>query len=176
MWLTEGLAELMGGKITVISDYGKGSTFKFVVIQEIVNVEVKEEKSNITSSDYNTFEGKNALIVDDSKLNLKVAENVLKNFKVSTETVTSGLECLSCVKSKKYDIIFMDIMMPNMSGVEVLKKLREEKVNIPVIALTADAIEGQEEKYISEGFDGYLSKPIDKTKLKVILNKYLKGE
>ena len=66
--------------------------------------------------------------------------------------------------------------MPNMNGVEVLKKLREEKVNIPVIALTADAIEGQEEKYISEGFDGYLSKPIDKTKLKVILNKYLKGE
>lgn len=174
--ITESLAELMGGKITVISDYGKGSTFKFVVIQEIVNVEVKEEKSNIISSDYNTFEGKKALIVDDSKLNLKVAENVLKNFKVSTETVTSGLECLSCVKSKKYDIIFMDIMMPNMSGVEVLKKLREEKVNNPVIALTADAIEGQEEKYISEGFDGYLSKPIDKTKLKVILNKYLKGE
>ena len=174
--ITEGLAELMGGKITVISDYGKGSTFKFVVIQDIVNVEVKEESSNITSSDYNTFEGKNALIVDDSKLNLKVAENVLKNFLVTTESVTSGLECLSCVNSKKYDIIFMDIMMPNMSGVEVLKKLREEKVNIPVIALTADAIEGQEEKYISEGFDGYLSKPIDKTKLKVILNKYLKGE
>ena len=174
--ITEGLAELMGGKITVISDYGKGSTFKFVVIQEIVNVEIKEKSSNTISFDYNTFEGKKALIVDDSKLNLKVAENVLKNFKVSTETVTSGLECLSCVKSKKYDIIFMDIMMPNMSGVEVLKKLREEKVNIPVIALTADAIEGQEEKYISEGFDGYLSKPIDKTKLKVILNKYLKGE
>ena len=59
---------------------------------------------------------------------------------------------------------------------QAIKKLREEKVNIPVIALTADAIEGQEEKYISEGFDGYLSKPIDKTKLKVILNKYLKGE
>ena len=174
--ITEGLAELMGGKITVISDYGKGSTFKFVVIQEIVNVKLKEESSNITSFDYNTFKGKKALIVDDSKLNLKVAENVLKNFLVTTESVTSGLECLSCVNSKKYDIIFMDIMMPNMNGVEVLKKLREEKVNIPVIALTADAIEGQEEKYINEGFDGYLSKPIDKTKLKVILNKYLKGE
>lgn len=174
--ITEGLAELMGGKITVISDYGKGSTFKFVVIQEIVNVEVKEEKSNITSSDYNTFEGKNALIVDDSKLNLKVAENVLKNFLVTTESVTSGLECLSCVSSKKYDIIFMDIMMPNMSGEEVLRKLRENGVNTPVIALTADAIEGQEEKYMSEGFDGYISKPINKEKLSYVLNKYLGGK
>ena len=174
--ITEGLAELMGGKITVISDYGKGSTFKFVVIQEIVNVELKEEKSNITSSDYNTFEGKNALIVDDSKLNLKVAENVLKNFLVTTESVTCGLECLSCVNSKKYDIIFMDIMMPNMSGVEVLRKLRENGVNTPVIALTADAIEGQEEKYMSEGFDGYISKPINKEKLSYVLNKYLGGK
>lgn len=174
--ITESLAELMGGKITVISDYGKGSTFKFVVVEEIVNKESNLVVNEQTTLNYETFEGKKVLVVDDSKLNLKVAENVLKNFKVSTETVTSGLECLSCVKSKKYDIIFMDIMMPNMSGVEVLKKLREEKANIPVIALTADAIEGQEEKYISEGFDGYLSKPIDKTKLKVILNKYLKGE
>ena len=174
--ITESLAELMGGKITVISDYGKGSTFKFVVVEEIVNKESNLVVNEQTTLNYETFEGKKVLVVDDSKLNLKVAENVLKNFKVSTETVTSGLECLSCVKSKKYDIIFMDIMMPNMSGVDVLKKLREEKVNIPVIALTADAIEGQEEKYISEGFDGYLSKPIDKTKLKVILNKYLKGE
>lgn len=174
--ITESLAELMGGKVTVISDYGKGSTFKFVVVEEIVNKESNLIVNEQTTLNYETFEGKKVLVVDDSKLNLKVAENVLKNFKVSTETVTSGLECLSCVKSKKYDIIFMDIMMPNMSGVEVLKKLREEKVNIPVIALTADVIEGQEEKYISEGFDGYLSKPIDKTKLKVILNKYLKGE
>ena len=174
--ITEGLAELMGGKITVISDYGKGSTFKFVVIQEIVNVELKEEKSNITSSDYNTFEGKNALIVDDSKLNLKVAENVLKNFLVTTESVTSGLECLSCVNSKKYDIIFMDIMMPNMSGVEVIRKIRENGVNTPIIALTADAIEGQEEKYMSEGFDGYISKPINKEKLSYVLNKYLGGK
>ena len=173
--ITEGLAELMGGKITVISDYGKGSTFKFVVIQEIVNVEIKE-KSNIISFDYNTFEGKKALIVDDSKLNLKVAENVLKNFLVTTESVTSGLECLSCVNSKKYDIIFMDIMMPNMSGVEVLKKLREKNINTPVIALTADAIEGQEEKYMSEGFDGYISKPINKEKLSYVLNKYLGGK
>ena len=174
--ITESLAELMGGKITVISDYGKGSTFKFVVVEEIVNKESNLVVNEQTTLNYETFEGKKVLVVDDSKLNLKVAENVLKNFKVSTETVTSGLECLSCVKSKKYDIIFMDIMMPNMSGVEVLKKLREEKVNIPVIALTADAIEGQEEKYISEGFDGYISKPINKEKLSYVLNKYLGGK
>ena len=174
--ITESLAELMGGKVTVISDYGKGSTFKFVVIQEIVNTQVKVESSTTTSLECSNFEGKKVLVVDDSKLNLKVAENVLKNFKVSTETVTSGLECLSCVNSKKYDIIFMDIMMPNMNGVEVLKKLREENINTPVIALTADAIEGQEEKYMSEGFDGYISKPINKEKLNYVLNKYLGGK
>ena len=174
--ITESLAELMGGKISVVSNYGKGSTFKFVVIQEIVNTGVKEESIPVTSLDYNTFEGNKALIVDDSKLNLKVAENVLKNFLVTTETVTSGLECLSCVSSKKYDIIFMDIMMPNMNGVEVLRKLRENGVNTPVIALTADAIEGQEEKYMSEGFDGYISKPINKEKLSYVLNKYLGGK
>ena len=174
--ITESLAELMGGKVSVVSNYGKGSTFKFVVVQEIVNTTSDEVIKANTNIEFNTFEGKKVLVVDDSKLNLKVAENVLKNFMVTTETVTSGLECLSCVSSKKYDIIFMDIMMPNMNGVEVLKKLREDGSTIPVIALTADAIEGQEEKYMAEGFDGYLSKPIDKTKLKVILNKYLKGE
>ena len=148
----------------------------YILNDKSINVEIKEKSSNTISFDYNTFEGKKALIVDDSKLNLKVAENVLKNFLVTTESVTSGLECLSCVNSKKYDIIFMDIMMPNMSGVEVLRKLRENGVNTPVIALTADAIEGQEEKYMSEGFDGYISKPINKEKLSYVLNKYLGGK
>ena len=174
--ITESLAELMGGKITVISDYGKGSTFKFVVVEEIVNKESNLVVNEQTTLNYETFEGKKVLVVDDSKLNLKVAENVLKNFLVTTESVTSGLECLSCVNSKKYDIIFMDIMMPNMSGEEVLRKLRENGVNTPVIALTADAIEGQEEKYMSEGFDGYISKPINKEKLSYVLNKYLGGK
>ena len=174
--ITESLAELMGGKITVISDYGKGSTFKFVVVEEIVNKESNLVVNEQTTLNYETFEGKKVLVVDDSKLNLKVAENVLKNFKVSTETVTSGLECLSCVKSKKYDIIFMDIMMPNMSGVEVLKKLREEKVNIPVIALTADAISGSEEKYKSLGFIAYVAKPFSKDTIKMKLDNILKNK
>ena len=117
------------------------------------------------------------LIVDDEDLIRNIIKDYCINEGYSTYEASDGIEAIDVFKKNAdIDIIVLDIMMPNMNGVEVLKKLREEKVNVPVIALTADAIEGQEEKYISEGFDGYLSKPIDKTKLKVILNKYLKGE
>ena len=172
--ITQSLAELMGGKITVISEYGKGSTFKFVFVQEIgSDTFVKREKS---TSQFNSFNGKRVLVVDDSKLNLKVAVNVLKPFNLDISTCTSGAECIELCNKENYDIILMDIMMPNMNGIECMNKLKKLDINSKIIALTADAISGQEEKYISEGFDGYLSKPIDKDKLNKILNKYLKGE
>lgn len=175
--ITQSLANLMGGKITVVSKYGEGSTFKFVFVQEIIKEEneisleeVKEETLNYD------FTGKNILVVDDSKLNLRVAQNVLKTFNVNVMTSTSGQECLDLCKTNKYDIILMDIMMPLMNGIETLKRIRIDDKKVPVIALTADAVEGMEEKYLSEGFNDYLSKPIDKNKLGIILNKYLKGE
>lgn len=172
--ITQSLAELMGGKITVISEYGKGSTFKFVFVQEIGSDTFvkREESTNLLS----TFNGKKVLVVDDSKLNLKVAVNVLKPFNLDITTCTSGNECIELCNKENYDIILMDIMMPNMNGIECMNKLKKLDINSKIIALTADAISGQEEKYISEGFDGYLSKPIDKDKLNKILNKYLKGE
>lgn len=175
--ITQSLANLMGGKITVVSKYGEGSTFKFVFVQEIIKEEneisleeVKEETLNYD------FTGKNILVVDDSKLNLRVAQNVLKVFNANVMTSTSGQECLDLCKTNKYDIILMDIMMPLMNGIETLKRIRIDDKKVPVIALTADAVEGMEEKYLSEGFNDYLSKPIDKNKLGIILNKYLKGE
>lgn len=175
--ITQSLANLMGGKITVVSKYGEGSTFKFVFVQEIIKEEneisleeVKEETLNYD------FTGKNILVVDDSKLNLRVAQNVLKTFNVNVMTSTSGQECLDLCKTNKYDIILMDIMMPLMNGIETLKRIRIDDKKVPVIALTADAVEGMEEKYLSEGFNDYLSKPIDRNKLGIILNKYLKGE
>lgn len=175
--ITQSLANLMGGKITVTSKYGEGSSFKFVFVQEIIKEEneisleeVKEETLNYD------FTGKNILVVDDSKLNLRVAQNVLKVFNANVMTSTSGQECLDLCKTNKYDIILMDIMMPLMNGIETLKRIRIDDKKVPVIALTADAVEGMEEKYLSEGFNDYLSKPIDKNKLGIILNKYLKGE
>ena len=175
--ITQSLANLMGGKITVVSKYGEGSTFKFVFVQEIIKEEneisleeVKEETLNYD------FTGKNILVVDDSKLNLRVAQNVLKTFNVNVMTSTSGQECLDLCKTNKYDIILMDIMMPLMNGIETLKRIRIDDKKVPVIALTADAVEGMEEKYLKEGFNDYLSKPIDRNKLGIILNKYLKGE
>lgn len=175
--ITQSLANLMGGKITVVSKYGEGSTFKFVFVQEIIKEEneisleeVKEETLNYD------FTGKNILVVDDSKLNLRVAQNVLKTFNANVMTSTSGQECLDLCKTNKYDIILMDIMMPLMNGIETLKRIRIDDKKVPVIALTADAVEGMEEKYLKEGFNDYLSKPIDRNKLGIILNKYLKGE
>ena len=175
--ITQSLANLMGGKITVVSKYGEGSTFKFVFVQEIIKEEneisleeVKEETLNYD------FTGKNILVVDDSKLNLRVAQNVLKTFNVNVMISTSGQECLDLCKTNKYDIILMDIMMPLMNGIEALKRIRIDDKKVPVIALTADAVEGMEEKYLKEGFNDYLSKPIDRNKLGIILNKYLKGE
>lgn len=175
--ITQSLANLMGGKITVVSKYGEGSTFKFVFVQEIIKEEneisleeVKEETLNYD------FTGKNILVVDDSKLNLRVAQNVLKTFNANVMTSTSGQECLDLCKTNKYDIILMDIMMPLMNGIETLKRIRIDDEKVPVIALTADAVEGMEEKYLKEGFNDYLSKPIDRNKLGIILNKYLKGE
>ena len=175
--ITQSLANLMGGKITVVSKYGEGSTFKFVFVQEIIKEEneisleeVKEETLNYD------FTGKNILVVDDSKLNLRVAQNVLKTFNANVMTSTSGQECLNLCKTNKYDIILMDIMMPLMNGIETLKRIRIDDKKVPVIALTADAVEGMEEKYLKEGFNDYLSKPIDRNKLGIILNKYLKGE
>ncbi len=175
--ITQSLAELMGGKIKVTSRYGYGSTFTFVFEQDVVSFnEVEEKKEEEIIEEKVDFSNKSILVVDDSKLNLKVAENVLKEYNVNIFTCISAKECLDYLSIGKYDIILMDIMMPVMNGVEALKEIKKLGVETPVIALTADAIDGQEDKYLKEGFDGYLSKPIDKNELKKILNKYLKGE
>ena len=175
--ITQSLADLMGGKIKVTSRYGYGSTFTFVFEQDVVSFNKVEEKKDEEIIDEKVdFSNKSILVVDDSKLNLKVAENVLKEYNVNIFTCISAKECLDYLSIGKYDIILMDIMMPVMNGVEALKEIKKLGVETPVIALTADAIDGQEDKYLKEGFDGYLSKPIDKNELKKILNKYLKGE
>ena len=101
----------------------------------------------------------------------------MKPYKTQIELAASGIEAIELVKTNKYDLIFMDIMMPKMNGVETLEKLREkEDFTTPVVALTADAIEGTDEKYLSVGFNSYLSKPIDRKALNKVINKYLGGK
>lgn len=176
--ITKSLVDLMGGRITVFSKYGEGSTFRIYLEQEIISMEIPEsentEEEEITYKDYSD---KKILIVDDSKINLKVAETLMKPYNFEMDTAISGYEAIEKVNNKHYDLIFMDIMMPKLNGVETLDKLREkEDFTTPVVALTADAIEGTDEKYLSVGFNSYLSKPIDRNLLNKVINKYLGGK
>lgn len=173
--ITKKLVELMGGRIVVQSVYGKGSKFTIAIDQKIIATEVEESDEEQIEEKEIDVSGKKVLIVDDNKINLKVASRLLQNYKVITEEVDSGFSCIDKITAgEKYDIILMDDMMPKMSGVETLKKLKEiDGFNIPVIALTANAIAGMKEKYISEGFTDYLAKPIDKGELNNIISKYL---
>lgn len=173
--ITKQLVELMGGKIVVHSDYKKGSKFTVIIDQKIENEPIKkEEKKKQTKLD---LKGKKILIVDDNALNLKVAAKFLEIYNPEVETVESGFACLEKVKDNNYDLILLDDMMPKMSGVETLKKLKEnEDFKTPVVVLTANAISGMKEKYLNEGFDNYLAKPINKEELKNILEKVLNKE
>ncbi len=177
--ITKKLVELMHGKIVVDSTYGKGSNFTVAIDQKIVNKvktikEVKEEKPTKQVN----LKGKKVLIVDDNLINLKVAARLLLSYKIETEEVSSGFDCLKNIKDgKKYDMILMDDMMPKMSGVETFKKLQEiEGFDTPVIALTANAIAGMKENYLKEGFNDYISKPIDKKELERVLTTYLNAK
>ena len=176
--ITKRLVDLMNGNIVVQSVFGKGSKFTVSIDQRIVEhptIKLEEQES------YDKVEvnDKLVLVVDDNKINLKVAERLLGTYGVKTECVESGFICIDNLKSgKKYDLILMDDMMPRMSGVETLKKIKSEikDFNIPVIALTANALTGMKEKYISDGFDDYLAKPINKDQLNRVINEYLNTE
>ena len=175
--ITKSLTEMMGGKITVNSKFGEGSTFRIYLEQEIISMEIPEGTSEEIEIDYTKHSGKRILIVDDSKINLKVANQILKPYKFNVKLVESGYEALECLESGTFDLILMDIMMPKMNGVETLRRLKKiEGFDIPVVALTADAIEGTDEKYLNAGFDDYLSKPIDRYELDRVLKKFFGGK
>ena len=180
MAITKGLVELMGGQITVDSEYEKGSTFTILLDQEISTKTLEEiaEKTELGKIAPFDASDKKVLVVDDNKINLKVAERLLEEYKLGPDLVDTGRECINrIISGDKYDLIFLDIMMPKMKGPEVLENLRNiEGFNTPVIALTADVITGMEEKYLSQGFNDCLSKPIIEEELYYILKKYLKPE
>lgn len=169
--ITKQLIELMGGRILVHTVYGEGSKFTVVLSQRIEETPVVEEEP-ISLTDLN-LKDKRILIVDDNALNIKVATKILERYNANNITsLDNGFACIDIIKSGNiYDIILMDDMMPKMTGVETFKKLKElPGFNMPVVILTANAISGMKEKYMSEGFDEYLAKPIEKDELIRVCN------
>ena len=176
--ITKKLVEMMGGTINVESQYKMGSIFIVQLPQKIsklVGEEIEKEEIKIRDVKY---EGKKILIVDDNKLNIKVAKKALKDFNFELDECYDGIECIEKIKSgKTYDLILMDIMMPNMNGEKCIEELKKiEGFNTPVIALTADALNGAKEKYISEGFIDYIAKPFSKDQIKEKLENILKDK
>ena len=173
--ITKQLVEMMGGKIIVHTVYGSGSKFTAIIDQPI---QVQSTSKTENKKEYTTLNLNNVriLLVDDNELNLKVANKLFERYKANYITsLTNGFDCISRIKKgEKYDMILLDDMMPKMSGVETLKKLKEiPGFNTPVIVLTANALTGMREKYLNEGFDEYLSKPLNKEDLIKVFNEIM---
>jgi len=177
--ITKKLVELLGGNISFKSEYGKGTSF-FVEIPQVIcrdydGSETIKKVNTLTNIGNVHFDGSlyDVLIVDDNDLNLKVAQRILSDYKFQITTASSGEECLNLLKQgKRYDLIFLDHMMPIMDGIQTLKLIKATpNIKIPpIVALTANAMVGMKEMYLSEGFDGYISKPINREELQILLN------
>ena len=174
----------MGGSINVESVYGEGSCFTAEVIQKIVSEtpigDYKEHLSN--ALDINEeFKPRlvapdaKILIVDDNEMNLEVITGLLEDTRISVTTALSGRECIEILEQKSFDMVFLDQMMPELSGTRTLEIINEKHLceNTPVIVLTADAIVGARESYVKAGFADYLSKPVMYPELEDMLMKYL---
>ena len=178
LYIAKKYIDLLNGEIEIESEVGKGSKFTISVSQKVINEkEIGDIYAHQTvKKSINAFDAsdKRILIVDDDKLNIKVATRLLKPYNVQIETLLSGKEAIELLKKEtNFDLILLDQMMPEMSGTETLHKLQEENIKIPTVMLTADAMVGKKELYLKAGFDDYLSKPINIEELNKILKKYL---
>ncbi|GBU24224.1 aerobic respiration control sensor protein ArcB [Fibrobacteria bacterium R8-3-H12] len=192
MTIVQNLVTIMGGKISIESEINKGSTFTISLPQKIASANIlgKEiaenlqdfqtgnfmqiRKQNITR---NSMAYGSVLVVDDLESNLYVAKSFLEPYDLSIETAISGFEAIDKIKSGKiYDIIFMDHMMPKMDGIEAVKIIRSLDYEHPIVALTANAIVGQAEIFLENGFDAFISKPIDAKQLDAELNRYIRDK
>jgi CheY-like chemotaxis protein/anti-sigma regulatory factor (Ser/Thr protein kinase) len=172
--IVKSFADMMDGNVTFKSEYGKGTTFTVKIWQEIGDDDTQTDENKNTDIEINKG---NILVVDDNELNCDVATGILELLGMQTKSVSSGTQCLELLeKGEKFDVIFMDHMMPEMDGVETMKHIRErggEDAKVPVVLLTANAVAGVREEMLDTGFDDYLSKPIDVDELKRILVKFL---
>ncbi|MBP3577880.1 MAG: response regulator [Lachnospiraceae bacterium] len=183
MSITKQLLGLLHSQLEVHSVYGEGSEFAFELCQEISDsapIGPMDKVSVETDSGYHrSFTAPNAriLMVDDNDLNRRVFTGLLKETKMQIEEASGGKECLEKIQKEKFDIIFLDHMMPEMDGIETLHAMKEMEdypsKEAPVVILTANAIVGAKEKYLKEGFDAFLAKPIDYKKLEALIAELL---
>ena len=182
--IVTGLLSKMDSRLEIDSKYQEGSRFSFKLSQKVVDTEPMGDYHNKThvvteekkSEEKLSLPNVRTLVVDDNKMNLKVAGKLLSLFGIKADMVSSGKEALEVLSEKQYDILFLDHMMPEMDGIEVLHEIKARSLvseETAIIALTANAISGVREMYLSEGFDDYLSKPIEPAELESILRKYL---
>ncbi len=183
--ITKQLVELMDGNIGVYSTIGKGSLFYVEIPQEIAalgelgDININKRTQNTIYKEKLAAPDKRILVVDDVKVNLKVIEGLLKKTQIQIETADGGAKCIEKAYNKKYDVILLDHMMPEIDGEDALKEIRKEGCinrNTPVIVLTAYVMAGARERYIEKGFDDYLSKPVSGEDLEDMLIKYIKKE
>ena len=174
----ETIVDLMKGELNVQSEPTKGTTFTVVLDQEMSDKVINDipEQINLGKTTPFNASGQKVLVVDDNKINLKVAERMLSEYQLTLDFCESGRECIDKIlNGNKYDLILLDIMMPKMKGPEVLAELKKyQTFTIPVVALTADAVAGMEDKYIEQGFSDSLPKPIVEEELYYLLKKFLK--
>ena len=178
--ITNKLLQLFDSKLQIESEVDVGSSFSFEIYVEIstcTNDIVCVDGEN--SYRYNTidFKNKKVLVAEDNKTNQMLIEILLQEMYLDVTLANDGLEAQRLFESNSYDIVLMDINMPNKNGIEALHTIREyekdSKIKTPVVALTANAVGGDKEKYINEGFDDYLAKPLDNEELVIVLKKYI---
>ncbi len=176
------LVSMLDGDIKFVNEKGQGTKYFVSLRQKITNKEpvgdvFSSADKKISNDKILNLTGKTVLVVDDNKINIKLASRLLGQYHLNVDSCLSGTECLEMIKQKKYDLIFLDHMMPDLDGVATLKLLKQSGYYLPpVIALTANSFAGLKEKYISLGFSDYLSKPINIKELNKIINTYFNKE
>jgi CheY-like chemotaxis protein/HPt (histidine-containing phosphotransfer) domain-containing protein len=192
MSITYNLVKMMNGTITVESVVGVGSVFNVRLPQTRANKitlgrDIKENLENFRFNDSLTYYRSSqvirepmpygrVLLVDDMESNLYVGKGLLALYEMQVDTALSGFEAIKKALAESYDIIFMDHMMPQMDGIEATKILRERGYTKPIVALTANAVEGQAEIFMQNGFDGFISKPVDTRQLNQTLNRFIRDK
>ena len=179
------LIDMMNGTLDVHSEYGKGSTFSFTVESHVLDWagigdlsnNIADARNKIFSVDFQAPDAR-ILVVDDNDMNIKVAKGVFRPYGIEPECATSGAKAIELVRKNRYDIIFMDHMMPVMDGAQAMEKIRhlDDRQDSIIIALTANAISGAEENYRQMGFSGFLAKPIEPAEMDTILKNFLPEE
>lgn len=188
MSITVMFLDLMSTKLNVESEYGKGSTFSFKLRQKVIADEPigriedrinRKKKINDSKNDFSCPDAK-ILVVDDNTMNRQVIIGLLKNICNNIVEADGGFSCINFTEKEKYDLIFLDHMMPDLDGIETFHRMRASETNLnrktPVVMLTANAISGAKEEYLSEGFEAFLAKPVEPRKLESMLKKYIPEE